>query len=485
MNPISRTPRAVTQPRRGFTLVEQLVAVALVLLLMTLFAQIFATATGALSTQRGLAENDQRARRLQTTLSNDLKLGTYQARQLADGIVPLLALPNADAIANPPTTEERGYFYISENDPDNDTDDVLQFTMRAEDSESPFFGKATFVPTSTDLNQPEADDGTIDYIDTDADTFPDTFVVVANSQGSSPFMEVAYFLRGSNLYRRTHLIREPLDDGTAVPAPLDGNNDYTSPPPAPARVFWNDFDYSAFYKPAGGVVPQGLHIPIGNTGLAASILLNSVKTNGAETVSMGLPKYRFGFWGDFNTASPGAPREFLDSTETLFFGRFTHQETSDPDFGYPGIDVTGVTGGPAGTNYYMNSLVTDGTVDMADANNDAVIDGLEDGTRRSEDIVLSNVHAFDIQVFDGGSGDQLNAAGEVTNPGTGAFENLGHSRTDDVGPNDIGDYNINNNNNVAYGNRFDTWHVDQDAIGANQTPYRPATVGPDGQNGVV
>jgi len=39
----------------GFTLVEMLVAVALVLLMMSIFAQIFQMATGSLSQQRGIA----------------------------------------------------------------------------------------------------------------------------------------------------------------------------------------------------------------------------------------------------------------------------------------------------------------------------------------------------------------------------------------------------------------------------------------------
>jgi len=48
--------------RAGFTLVEMLVAVAVVVVMMSLFAQIFQMATSSMSLQKGMAENDQRVR---------------------------------------------------------------------------------------------------------------------------------------------------------------------------------------------------------------------------------------------------------------------------------------------------------------------------------------------------------------------------------------------------------------------------------------
>ena len=50
--------------RSGFTLVEMLVSVALVLLMMSLFASIFSMASGSVSTQRGISNHDQKARAL-------------------------------------------------------------------------------------------------------------------------------------------------------------------------------------------------------------------------------------------------------------------------------------------------------------------------------------------------------------------------------------------------------------------------------------
>ena len=53
MNSMQNQQQAKTAPehRDGFTLIEMLVAVALVLLMMTMFAQIFQMATGAMNTQ--------------------------------------------------------------------------------------------------------------------------------------------------------------------------------------------------------------------------------------------------------------------------------------------------------------------------------------------------------------------------------------------------------------------------------------------------
>lgn len=55
------------------------------LLIMTLFAQAFGIAASSIKKQRGLAENDQRARSLVTILLGDLQKRTY--RQRSDAIL--------------------------------------------------------------------------------------------------------------------------------------------------------------------------------------------------------------------------------------------------------------------------------------------------------------------------------------------------------------------------------------------------------------
>lgn len=106
--------------RSGFTLVEMLVSVALILVIMILFAEIFQIATASLSKQKGLAENDQRARLLTTTIRWDLKKRTFT------NIIPLTSAN----VLTIPLEGRAGYFYYAENDPLSGIDDVLQFTVR-------------------------------------------------------------------------------------------------------------------------------------------------------------------------------------------------------------------------------------------------------------------------------------------------------------------------------------------------------------------
>src|SRR6476661_2311814 len=64
---------------RGFTLVEMLVAVAVVVVMMSLFATIFQMATGAMQKQKGISENDQHVRLVVTMLRNDLRTSQKDA----------------------------------------------------------------------------------------------------------------------------------------------------------------------------------------------------------------------------------------------------------------------------------------------------------------------------------------------------------------------------------------------------------------------
>jgi len=487
MNPISRTSRTIAAHQRGFTLVELLVSVALVLLLMTLFAQIFASATDSLGTQRGIAENDQRARRLQTTLESDLARRTFRALVNAKGIEPLQ--PDSLTVAGfpePDDTLQRGYFYYAENDPNNDTDDVLQFTMQAFGSQiwadadiPPFVGKTVYFTNgnpATQLDQPEVDDGHLTW-----NAGLGVMEVIENNRGASQFAEVAYFLRHGNLYRRTLLIRQPFAPPASPVLPeLNGGN-YGG-----TNTFWNDFDYSAFFD-NDAVTPA--IVMLDETALSNQTIANSGSPN-----PLGVPKFRFGFWGDFQVAESGMPREFSDVGETNFIGRFTQEETSNPNFQYPGQDVA--AGNPhmdrlTALNYDpARGIVTDGTATVAGT---APWD-LANGVRRSEDIVLSNVHSFDVQVFDPALGNFVNLGHSIpggdfnrvnninlgpapSTPGQDAFDDDGDGTDDN--PEEAGWPGSDD-----YGNRFDTWHRDSTLIGGLPAPYSLATVGPDGAFGV-
>lgn len=465
------TDRSAANPsvRAGFTLVEMLVSVALVLLMMLMFTEIFQLLSGSMTTQRGISENDQRERLLVTVLKADLDSRTFQY------LLPFSNFQNftTPAGVSPAPTDPRsylyhkedrkGYFYISENDPNDDTDDFIQFTVsryanpsRADDTEDFYYGKAVDlsdrVPDpntnrrrlSFQPNQPEADDGRI----------------TADGTSQSSAAEISYFLRGSNLYRRVMLIREPLAlsstqttqpvaaynsipfflRSASTPAPLYGEA-YTS-----GDNFWRDFDFSAFTDVVTD--PTTPYARFHNLGE----LKNNDPTGSEVLFPLGMPQYRFGFNHDMSGSSGGLSREFVPSSAgsnpELFIGRFTHEETSHRHFNYPQDATDSSIGGggnpmdPSGPSLLVNP-------------NDRVIDLLRNGSRRSEDLVLSNVRSFDIKVFDDGAQDYVDIGGaSAVRFAPGARQNTVHG------------------NNV-FQNVFDTWHVRAVSSGGDQDPPYP------------
>lgn len=493
-----RRSRRLQTRTAGFTLVEMLVAVALVLLLMSMFAQVFQIAGSTMSKQRGIAENDQRSRTLQNIIKGDLDKRTFRL------VVPWVnqengQLPEADGPLR------RGYLYISENDPASETDDFLQLTVSAnvitkQKDFEPFTGKATLVgsqgladPTDQgqrnrllydEPNQPEADDGR---------------TTLEDGTATSSAAEIAYFLRNGNLYRRVLLIREPLPSvGAADSQPrFKANNntlwdafDYTTspdpgvPPSYPATGnFWNDFDFSAF--------PMPCEAPNDNLGKArfhgVADLNNAAEPGNPESNHFGKPQRRFGFHAGFpvptasaNAASRieaiGRSREWdiLGANPTAFIGRLTHEETSHSSFAYPH--------GFAGGDPMQANLAVDPAT--------GVVGVLANGPRRGEDLLLSNVHAFDIKVWD----DFANQFVDIGGPDSSYYGA-------DTASGSLRAYRIRHNgqsygptlNNDSINNVFDTWHPDVDLdLNADNTissseqnlqpPYRLRLYVPDVDN---
>lgn len=157
---------AATANRAGFTLIEMLVATTLVLLMMLLFAEVFGLATETVTMRKGMAANDQKARLLTTRFDNDLSARTFRTVVAFSGrtfayverqedVVGDAALevvgwqfkPETDGgnvvfASGSGTTQvpgtlvqlgslesRRGFLSISENDPDDDTDDVFSWTI--------------------------------------------------------------------------------------------------------------------------------------------------------------------------------------------------------------------------------------------------------------------------------------------------------------------------------------------------------------------
>ena len=531
---------ANTKTRSAFTLVEMLISVALVLMMMTLFSQIFTMAAQSMTLQRAIADNDQQVRTLTTILRGDLHKRTFRT------LVPYAAAENTD-YPTLPYSDRQGYFYLSLNDPNNATDNLLQFTVHStikteSGDESPYYGRATglvqtdpVAPNPTDhvqrnWQQPEHDDGEL----------------VLNNAGASTAGEVCYYLRAGKLYRRVVLLRDPLgvggshtyqpsmtvDTSTNLPrgrseatpieyfrknintqtAPrlqtIGGNYLAVSTPdsvkyPLLRDDYWLDFDYAAYqglFLDNSSGMPQLL--PDGAKLIGPLELSN--ESDDPTTPSLGITRapiqnglvstanpvacYRFGF-----DQLTGISREFSHpdpATAGFFFlGRYTLQEMSSPAFNFPQNAST--LGGANPWSYVDVPSVTD---TQPTAEPDGIVDALDAGIRRGEDMLLSNVHSFEVDVWDDRVGD---------------FVQMGHERS---AGGFIGDYHASRNQQLALGLRivpgdqsawnapqytqwqgriFDTWHrkndfdynviTKSDAVPAPYRPlsfYPPGTIGP-------
>jgi len=109
----------------GFTLIEVLVVLALTLVMMSFFALIFSMTGTFVAKQKGIGENDQSARILTTVLKTDLQARTMR---FVAPFHPNMTNASLTSLAMNAGSRQ-GYFYVSENDPTDDTDDVLQFTI--------------------------------------------------------------------------------------------------------------------------------------------------------------------------------------------------------------------------------------------------------------------------------------------------------------------------------------------------------------------
>jgi type II secretory pathway pseudopilin PulG len=212
--------------RRGVTLLEMLVTVALLLLMMVVIVTIFQYAAGSITNSRALTLIEQDLRRLDATIRQDLSGVTCST--------------------NPPNNplDNAGYLEVAENAlsdaQDEDSDDTLRFTAKAPDGR-PFTGRI-WVPKSVS----PLDTG---YAGAKAVTFEPTPV-------TSQFAEIIYFQRGDKLYRRVRLIlpKQVLNVGNQPSDPLDPNLSTipgwnTRPGPGRFGFATNLFEPPTLFKP--------------------------------------------------------------------------------------------------------------------------------------------------------------------------------------------------------------------------------------------
>ncbi len=434
--------------RRAFTLVEMLVSVTLVLMMMTLFTSIFSMATDSVSRQKGIAELDQGARICSNVFEADFAKRTVR--------YSLPFYPGEVAATSPTSFGKRsGYIYFSANDPDSGIDDVLQFTVNSEltfeePDVSPFLGASAMVYDQVadvanglrrtalrfNPNQPEADDSAL----------------VPNGVTASTGAEITYIMRNGALYRRKMLLRDPLPviggdqavearssvldnpyfipEGYPTAAPIlsaDGGGRFwyvatpsainpssrasfeltgTATPPAAWNVtqsndFWQQFDLSG--KPVGNG-GGGSNPSAGVQLLGVSHLAND---GTGISPALGNPIYRWGF--NFYT---GQSREHMDVAGTNFLGRFLSAETSDWRFNWP---ISGCRNEPSSTVFTgaligngnpmdrINTVLTPntfGVVTVFDGGRGVTPGTGRGGPRTVEDLLLSNVHEFRVEIWD-------------------------------------------------------------------------------------
>ena len=187
--------------RRGVTLVEMLVTVAVLVIMMTILVQIFQAATGAVTAAQQLQQIDDQLRRLDSVIRGDL-----------EGVTARFTPPLNPAL-------NLGYFEYGENEfADNqgeDSDDYIRFTAKAP-PDRPFTGRM-FIPPSLALINSMTPAQLTAYLQNQPVTV------------TSDYAEIIYFLRNGNLYRRVLLVNPNLQStalpGVIVPAlTTTGNN---------------------------------------------------------------------------------------------------------------------------------------------------------------------------------------------------------------------------------------------------------------------
>jgi prepilin-type N-terminal cleavage/methylation domain-containing protein len=217
----NRTMKRPKQNRPGFTLVEMLVVVALVLFLMGLFVTLLQTATRGVRDAKGINAIDQKMRNAITAIKADLR--QVYLENNGTRFSPGELFTRADRI---PTG---GYFTIEENDRalaqgidefgnkiEIDFDDILRMTVarRGDSASEMFYGRAAAGYSTCTVNGVAVDVGT--YLDNLWRGPASRFDVPGNQLVTSRFAEVVYFVRAQGSTPTLGEIHaDPLVFGTA------------------------------------------------------------------------------------------------------------------------------------------------------------------------------------------------------------------------------------------------------------------------------
>ena len=371
------------------TLIEMLIATAVSLILMAAVAQVFAAFSGAMSNGRSILETDSRLRNVARRLRDDLNGTTTQmlpprSPDQGEGYFEVIegplndyqdASPGGSALVSGTTTEVCP----------TDIDDVLLFTTR--DTESPFVGR-----------------------------------LLSNTIESST-AEVAWFARPTpgtsnpvtyTLYRKQLLVMGYVGRAPFLNEATDG---------------------------------------IDNNG--NGLIDESIETTPGTNNTLAFSNYG-GTWTGFYAAPCDISARRERRTTAVPFDRLVPNTLSDltrRENRFLHNPMGGTTGNTfpyafaSDFDFNGNNILDPGTPGVGDdINNNAVLDfdhlspsppeGLifDGTTRRGEDIILSNVLAFDVRVFDPAAPIGLSGStaivpgdtGSVGGSGSGAYVDLGH-----------------------------------------------------------
>ena len=212
-----RRRRPLRLSTRGFTLIEILVAMAVTLMMMGMAVTIFATVSDAITGSKSTIEMTDRIRSGQNVLVGDLAGITVTAAPRQDpasdaGYLEIIEGPVGPVI-RPQTRQVAVELPIDPTlaakiDADGnqlgdydttvgDNDDVLMFTTRTQGE--PFVGRFT-------------------VLDDDRNTGGAPFNIVSVGTVQSQIAEVAWFVRGTTLYRRVLLVLPNHPDGKVAGA---------------------------------------------------------------------------------------------------------------------------------------------------------------------------------------------------------------------------------------------------------------------------
>jgi prepilin-type N-terminal cleavage/methylation domain-containing protein len=401
MKPISRI---ATNPRRpvrdGVTLIELMVALAITLIMMTAVITLFANLSGTVSDSRALIEISERLRATRNRLQLDLAGHTASTipplrPEDGEGYLEIIEGPNTDAwsafynaagattqlsgnsvpnAANNQLIEYSGFAnpslgapaYSTTNDIMGDTDDVLMLTVRSQGE--PFVGWGAYTYTN-----PMNGATTVTRALMESPTAEVIWYAVPNGRSiptaASPSGAVSPPIQLFTLYRRVLLVAPQL-----VPVSSVGKV-YSFNPTAPASIpsFYNQFDLSVRSGPG----PSGSVVAVGNSLTDLTNRQNrflhafSLSTNGGILLS------NFSNWP--SVSPPTAP--------------MTHSS-----FPFP-IQNPSTAVNSAG-NWTLTSLLLAVPAGLNNGTGLLAVNGTPPNQRLGEDVILTDVLAFDIRVFD-------------------------------------------------------------------------------------